>query len=211
MGRPLYYFMCFPFCRFDGYTIEGATALWCAAGAGHYDVITTLVTAGADVNHATTSNSTPLRAACFEGELEIVKYLIKKGADLHIANKYNNTCLMIASYKGHTGVVKYLLEKGAKTDCKAHCGSTALHFASEKGYLPIVEILVNGGSSQLPNKNGLTPLMVAAERSNTDIVEFFISRAGCSRKDRVEALELLGASFANDKDNYDAEKAYGLV
>ena len=29
-----------------------------------------------------------------------------------------------------------------------------------------------------------------------------------SRVDRIEALELLGASYANDKDNYDLDKAY---
>lgn len=63
-------------------------------------MVKTLVKAGADVNHATLTNSTPLRAACFDGRLDIVKYLTEHGADIHIANKYNNTCLMIAAYKG---------------------------------------------------------------------------------------------------------------
>lgn len=63
-------------------------------------MVKTLVKAGADVNHATLTNSTPLRAACFDGRLDIVKYLTEHGGDIHIANKYNNTCLMIAAYKG---------------------------------------------------------------------------------------------------------------
>lgn len=95
--------------KFDGYTIEGASALWCAAGAGHLSVVKTLVKAGADVNHPTKTNSTPLRAACFDGRLDIVKYLYSHSADIHLANIYNNTCLMIAAFKGHTDVVsKYL-------------------------------------------------------------------------------------------------------
>ena len=52
--------------KFDGHVIEGATALWCAAGAGYFSIVTALVCHGADVNHVTKTNSTPLRAACFE-------------------------------------------------------------------------------------------------------------------------------------------------
>lgn len=85
--------------------LTGATALWCAAGAGHLGIVKRLVRAGANVNHATKTLSTPLRAACFDGRLDIVKYLVRHGADIHKANKYNNTCLMIAAYKGHLDVV----------------------------------------------------------------------------------------------------------
>lgn len=116
--------------KFDGYVIEGPSALWCAACAGkipqsphsaaiqhfwhvshqslfagHLNVVKLLVNAGADVNHPTRTNSTPLRAACFDGRLDIVKYLTYHNANIHIANKYNNTCLMIAAYKGHLDVV----------------------------------------------------------------------------------------------------------
>ena len=35
---------------FGHYKIEEASALWCAAGAGHADVVKTLVRAGANVN-----------------------------------------------------------------------------------------------------------------------------------------------------------------
>ena len=66
-----------------------------------------LVKAGAEVNHTTTSNSTPLRAACFEGKLDIVAFLVEEGrADVNIANKYDNTCLMISAYKGHEDIVR---------------------------------------------------------------------------------------------------------
>lgn len=64
------------------------------------NVVKTLVRAGADINHATLTQSTPLRAACFDGRLDIVKYLVDHGADVHKLNKYNNSCLMIAAYKG---------------------------------------------------------------------------------------------------------------
>lgn len=53
--------------KFDGHIIHGATALWCAAGSGHLNVIKLLIQYGANVNHKTKTHSTPLRAACFDG------------------------------------------------------------------------------------------------------------------------------------------------
>lgn len=194
--------------RFDGYAIEGATALWCAAGAGHYNIIKLLLDHGAEVNHSTVTNSTPLRAACFDGRLDVVKFLLDRGADLSIANKFKNTCLMIASYKGHINVVEALLQKGASTDSLAHCGATALHFAAECGHAEIVEVLMDNGAAMLENDKGMTPLLIAAECVQNAVVEYFISLPGCSKLDRVNALELLGASFANDKEQYSIEKTY---
>lgn len=94
--------------KFDGLVIERASALWCAAGAGHLSVVKTLVKAGANVNHLTESHSTPLRAACFDGRLDIVKYLTEHNADINISNHFNNTCLMLAAYKGHFDIVSMI-------------------------------------------------------------------------------------------------------
>lgn len=65
---------------FDGETIEGAPPLWCAAAAGHLQLVRLLVRAGANVNSTTRTHSTPLRAACFDGHYDIVKFLVENGA-----------------------------------------------------------------------------------------------------------------------------------
>ncbi|XP_055795345.1 protein fem-1 homolog B-like [Salvelinus fontinalis] len=194
--------------RFDGYVIDGATALWCAAGAGHFEVVRQLVCHQAKVNHTTVTNSTPLRAACFDGCLDIVKYLVDHQAKIGIANKYDNTCLMIAAYKGHTDVVGFLLEHGADPNSKAHCGATALHFAAEAGHLDIVKELVRCQAAMVVNSHGMTPIKVAAESCKAEVVELLLSHADCGPHSRIEALELLGASFANDRENYDILKTY---
>lgn len=194
--------------EFDDYLIDGATALWSAAGAGHLNVVRTLVENGADINHPTKTNSTPLRAACFDGRLDIVKYLVEHDADIHISNKYNNTCLMIAAYKGHLEVVEYLLSLGSDPDVKALCGATALHFAAENGHLAIIKSLLHHGAKVTKNVIGMTPAMAAADRTKAHIVEYFISTEWCNELERVEVLELLGASYANDKHAYNLEKAF---
>ncbi|XP_045537684.1 protein fem-1 homolog B isoform X2 [Papilio machaon] len=194
--------------KFDEYVIEGATALWCAAGAGHLGIVKRLVRAGANVNHATKTLSTPLRAACFDGRLDIVKYLVRHGADIHKANKYNNTCLMIAAYKGHLDVVQFLLDSGAKVDERALCGATALHFASECGHAAVVCALIDHNAKILTNENGMTPLQCAAERARASVVELLATRPEVTRAQSIEAYELLGASFANDKEYYCLRMAY---
>ncbi|KAJ3636509.1 hypothetical protein MTP99_000051 [Tenebrio molitor] len=194
--------------KFDGYVIEGASALWCAACAGHLNVVKTLVKAGADVNHPTKSNSTPLRAACFDGRLDIVKYLTYHRADINIANKYNNTCLMIAAYKGHLDVVSFLLENGANPNEKALCGATALHFAAECGHLPVVKELLKYDAIFSTNDSGMTPIKAAAERTRAEVVEYLVQRPEITKEEQIEALELLGASYANDKENYDIVMAH---
>ncbi|EFN87550.1 protein fem-1 homolog B [Harpegnathos saltator] len=194
--------------KFDGYVIEGASALWAAAGAGHLNVVKTLVKAGANVNHPTKTNSTPLRAACFDGRLDIVKYLTDHQADISISNKFNNTCLMIAAYKGHLDVVNFLLDKGADPNQKALCGATALHFAAECGHTMIVRELLRYGTKMTKNVSGMTPLIAAAERTRAQVVECLVKREEVTKEEIIDAYELLGASYANDKDSYCLIKAY---
>ncbi|KAL6427863.1 hypothetical protein ACFW04_008359 [Cataglyphis niger] len=178
------------------------------AGAGHLSVLKTLVKAGANVNHPTKTNSTPLRAACFNGRLDIVKYLIDHQADINIPNTFNNTCLMIASYKGHLDIVNFLLDKGADPNKKAFCGATALHFAAECGHSNIVRELLKYGTKMTKNVSGMTPLITAAERTRAEVVEYLVQREEVTKKEIIDAYELLGASYANDKDNYCLIKAY---
>ncbi|XP_057692768.1 protein fem-1 homolog B [Corythoichthys intestinalis] len=194
--------------RFDGYVIEGATALWCAAGAGHLEVARLLVEHGANVNHTTLNRSTPLRAACFDGRPDMVRFLLESGADPAVANKYDNTCLMIAAYKGHQEAARFLLERGADPDAKAHCGATALHFAADAGHPGVVAELLGHGAALVANGQGLTPLLVAAESCKAEVVELLLARGRCEPQQRVEALELLGASFANDRERYDPGLSY---
>lgn len=177
-------------------------------GAGYLSIVKTLVKAGADVNHPTGTNSTPLRAACFDGRLDIVTYLTEHNANIHIANKYNNTCLMIAAYKGHEEVVTYLLDQGANPDEKTDCGATALHFAAECGHSSIIIELLKRGASITKNDSGMTPIIKAAERSRAQTVEAFVAQEVVSKEETIDAYELLGASYANDKDNYCLISAY---
>merc|ERR1719203_1826012 len=185
---------------FDGETIEGAPPLWCAAAAGHLEIVRLLVKSGANVNSTTKTNSTPLRAACFDGHFEIVKYLVEHNADIEVANRHGHTCLMIACYKGHFKIAKYLIDIGADVNRKSVKGNTALHDCAESGSLDIMKLLLISGARIDVDAYGMTPLLAASVTGHLHIVEHLISqRELVGKQERIDALELLGATFVDKK------------
>lgn len=185
---------------FDGETIEGAPPLWCAAAAGHLNIVKLLVQEGAVVNSTTKTNSTPLRAACFDGHYEIVKYLVEHGADIEVSNRHGHTCLMIACYKGHYKIANYLLALKADINKKSVKGNTALHDCAESGSLDIFKMLILNGAKMEVDSYGMTPLLAACVTGHADIVDYLVkSNNLVSRKEKIEALELLGATYIDKK------------
>ena len=78
------------------------------------------------------------------------------------------------------------------------------------GHLEIVSLLLALGASQLPNNQGLTPLLHACDYCSIEIVEYLVKRPECTKEDRIDALELLGATIANDKSR-DIKKAFSYM
>ena len=198
--------------KVDDHVREGCTPLWAAAASGHLDVVKLLIERNADVDARTwRTNSTPLRAAAYIGRLDIVSCLVENGADLNVRNNCEHTPLMIACYNGHMKVVTYLIERGANMDLQYNQGNTALHEALYNDNIEIAKELVALGASQLPNIQRLTPLLLASNNCQIDMVEYFIKRPECTTKQRIEGLELLGATIANEHRVYDIGKAFSYM
>lgn len=105
--------------KFDGHIVHGATALWCAAGSGHLNVIKLLIQYGANVNHKTKTHSTPLRAACFDGRCFIVleyrycaRVCVTRNACTHITQFY------VSSHRRRKQRRHYLLRGKITTELK---------------------------------------------------------------------------------------------
>ena len=197
--------------KIDGEVIEGCTALWVATSKGHFDVVRLLIEQNAEVDSRTSTNSTPLRAAAFDGRLDIVSYLVENGADVNARNYFNTTPLMITCYKGHLDVASYLVKHGANINLHDNKESSCLHYASEGGHVQLACELLALGAKQTQNLNRLTPLLEASNNCKIEMVEWFINRPECSKEERIDALELLGATIANDSKAYDIEKAFSFM
>ena len=188
---------------------EGCTPLWGAAAADHLDVVKLLLEQNADVDSKISTGSTPLRVAAHEGHLDIVKCLVDRGADVNARNytaDYNEESTPVvgqfwSSYFRDTN--NYLTQQ-------YKVGRTALHDAVERGHLKIVSELMALGASQLPNGLGLTPLLYACDECSIEMVEHIINRPEFTKEQRIDALELLGATIANDMFG-DSEKAFSYM
>ena len=192
---------------------EGCTPLWGAAAADHLAVVELLLEQNADIDSKTSTRSTPLRVAAHEGHLDIVRCLVHRGADVNARNDCNeeSTPLVVACYRGLfktneiDAIDTYLIQQ-----CKV--GRTALHDAVQRGHLKIVSELLALGASQLPNNLGLTPLLYACDKCFIEMVEHIINRPECTKEQRIDALELLGATIANSNDkSRDTEKAFSFL
>ena len=192
--------------------ITGCTPLWAAAASGHLDVVKLLIGRNADVDGGTQTGSTPLRAAAYVGHLDIVRCLVESGADVNARNdcKQESTPLVTYYHGLFSGnrmlsvIDNYLIQQ-----CKVDC--TALHDAVERGHLKIVSELLALGASQLPNGLGLTPLLCACDLRSIEMVEHIINRPECTKEQRIDALELLGATIANHYECRDTEKAFSYM
>ncbi|RMX50060.1 hypothetical protein pdam_00002808, partial [Pocillopora damicornis] len=196
--------------KIDGEVILDCTALWIAAAKGHFDVVRLLIKQNAEVDCRISSNSTPLRAAAFGGYLDIVRCLVENGADVNAHACGNSTPLMTTCHSGHLDVASYLLKHGAHINLQDNDERSCLHYASKQGHVQLVCELLASGAKQTRNLNRLTPLLEASNNCKIEMVEWFINRSECSKEQRIDALELLGATIANDPHAYDIEKAFIL-
>ncbi|CAH3178494.1 unnamed protein product [Porites lobata] len=182
------------------------TPLMIAAIRGHINALTLLIKHGANVDLQDSDGYKALHFAVHGSDIssEIFSCLIGIGADVNARTNNGVTPLMIAAEEGHINAVTSLVKCGANVDLQDKYGNTALHYAAGLSVderfsddLPeIVEMLLNLGASHMCNHQGLKPLHQASISGNIAVVEYLIQRPEITREQRVDALELLGASLA---------------
>lgn len=94
----------------------GYTALHYACRAGHLEIVSYLISSGADVNKPTRANlSTPLHKAALAGRSACVHYLLGHGANPNPKDAAGHSPLHYATEAGHKDVVQQLISRGALT------------------------------------------------------------------------------------------------
>ncbi|XP_021176275.2 palmitoyltransferase ZDHHC13 isoform X1 [Fundulus heteroclitus] len=125
-----------------------------------------LVEAGYDVRTPDKENVTLLHWAAINNRLELVKYFMSKGAVVdQLGGDLNSTPLHWAIRQGHLPMVIQLMRYGADPSITDGEGYRSLHLAILFQHMAIAAYLMAKGEEvDVPDCNGQTPLMLAAQK-----------------------------------------------
>ena len=138
--------------------------------------VTSLLSKGISPNTVDARGNPMLIVAIKDKSAKVTELLIKdKRIDVDLSNKYGETPLMMASIDGDLPLVKTLvLQKKAMVN---HIGWTPLHYACSKGNLEVAQFLiVNGALVDSPSIGDTTPLMMAVQSGNEQLVKLLLDK-----------------------------------
>jgi len=161
---------------------RGATVLLIACSFKDYEnVVSILISRGADVNFKGKDGRTPLMWAA-GNSLETTKILLENGADVKAKGDDGMTAFIqttfgILSKKVSTEVMNLLLENGADVNSaltgKDASGWTSLLFASVNGNKDLVKYLIlHGADVNHTSNEGSTALSLARQEKDEALVSF---------------------------------------
>ncbi|THV51253.1 hypothetical protein BGAL_0117g00080 [Botrytis galanthina] len=153
-----------------------------AAGHGNVNLLSLLLSHGADINAIGGYSNTALCEASdtrWGAHPDAVKFLLDKGADVNLfdtskENYSNGPPLQRAAIRGRLEIVRILLDYGANINLGAGQSGGALYEAASCGHLEICELLLNLGADVHAEGMVGTVLHTAAYHGHIDIVRLLL-------------------------------------
>ncbi|GMR48433.1 hypothetical protein PMAYCL1PPCAC_18628 [Pristionchus mayeri] len=138
-----------------------------------------------------------LIVASRNGYTECVEKLLKGIVDVDDTDSEGWSALLVAAFEGHANVVQQLIDAGATVDQPDLMGWSPLMWAVYKNHLDSVRTLIQSGAhvNLIDEEDGLTPLIVAAGRGFTEIVQILIeAEAQVNSLDKFGSTSLIWAA-----------------
>ena len=154
---------------------------WAALGNKNIEIFKFLVSQGADVNAKDETGATPLHWAAQHNTADVVQFLISAGADINAKNMIGTTMLHCATCNENVEVAKLFISAGADVNARISfdspsnmAGATPLHqLAYLNRNIEVAKCLVSEGADiNAKDKAGKTPLGIARENNNNEVVEY---------------------------------------
>ena len=185
----------------------GASAMQLASVVGDPAMLRVLLNAGADPDSPNAEGQTALMGVARTGNVAAAKLLLSRGAHLQARETWGGqTALMWAAAQSQPQMLTLLLSRGAKVNERAvvrdwqrrvtaegrpkdmnRGGLTPLLFAAREGCIPCLAVLLDAGADiNLPDPDGMTPLISALLNVHWDAAQFLIGRgADVNQWDRL--------------------------
>ena len=161
----------------------GYTPVMWALNSNKEDLAKFLINKGADFKIKANDGTTALILACGVSP-DLAKQLLSTGADIHALTDKGlgvfSQCITMGMMRGNEKITpefaEFLLSKGANIDEKntlgGYKGYTPLYWAILYGETDVVKFLAEKGADvNAVADNGKTPLSIASETGNEDIVD----------------------------------------
>ncbi len=123
--------------------------------------------------------ATSLHQAVKENDIRSIRSLVEGGAKVQAPDKIGRTPLHWALVFGHEEAARVLIINTPKRalDARDGFGCTALHYGAATGRTQVARILIERGAAiNALDSNKRTPLHLAAQNVNPDMVELLTSR-----------------------------------
>ncbi|XP_050498110.1 ankyrin-1-like [Diabrotica virgifera virgifera] len=164
-----------------------------AIRCNNYTEVASLLDKGLDVNGVDSEGYRPLHEAVKRGYLDIVELLLKRSANVNLStSRFLTTPLHLAAIFGHLEVVKLLITYGASLETKCDIGLPA-DYRSELSYVDrdhASYIIQNAWDFDIQG-NFTTPLTLAADCGNTEVVKLLIERGADVNKSNDDGCNVL--------------------
>lgn len=198
---------------------KGQTPLMWAAAKGRIDTIKLLIERGANVNSSTQKGLSPLFFALKSGETLAPPTLLDAGADAAHVAADGTTVVQMAIYQKDYGFARRMVEQGADVAAFDLNGNQLLHAAVLANDAALVTaVLAKGADPNMPTGPSTvewryernfkaaayyvppkTPLQLAAEKGEADIMQLLVDAGADSSKRSVDGINVVLAAAASGK------------
>jgi ankyrin repeat protein len=188
---------------------SGESPLMIAARVGNVETVTTLITAGADVNMLNDRGDTALHVAMQPDRVAVIGALLDNGMDVDLLGEDEDpdrrlSAVMLASLHGYVDILDIVLKHNPNVNLRSHDGGkTALLFGVQSENIDAVKLLLAQKTIEVdpPESGGWTPLIYAASLGMTEIVSDLLAHgANLNRQNIWGTTAILMASWKNHTD-----------
>ncbi|KAF6139783.1 hypothetical protein GIB67_042346 [Kingdonia uniflora] len=169
---------------------DGDTPLLHATRQEHSDTAKYLLDCGANPAASSDLGATALHHAAGTGNVDLLRLVLSKGVDVD-SQSDAGTPLIWAAGHAQQVTVKLLLDHHADPNVETDDGITPLLSSVAACSFPCLELLIQAGANPNVSAGGVTPLHIAADSGNPEIINCLLKAGGDASVSDEEGLKAI--------------------